>query len=79
MSLRDVASTLLAVVLATGASAQTIDRLEDGVALSLDGRRLEVHACRDDIVRVLYAPPGPFSTRPSLVRVAGPAGRRRSR
>jgi alpha-D-xyloside xylohydrolase len=47
-----------------------VERLADGVAVAIGERRLEVRACRDDIVRVVYAPPGGFFERRSLVTVA---------
>ena len=45
---------------ASAASAPVVERLADGVAL-IGERRLEVRACRDDVVRVLDAPPAPSS------------------
>jgi alpha-D-xyloside xylohydrolase len=51
-------------------SAQDLERLADGVALPLAGRRLELRVCRDDIVRVLDAPPGAFFARPPFTTVA---------
>jgi alpha-D-xyloside xylohydrolase len=51
------------------AGAADAERLKDGVALTLGERRLEVRACREDVIRVLYAPPGPFFARQSLVPV----------
>jgi alpha-D-xyloside xylohydrolase len=59
------------LLLATGsiAGAQVPDRIKDGVALVVGDRRLEVRVCRDDIVRVLFAPPGGFFARPSIVVV----------
>ena len=53
------------------AFGQEVERLKDGVALTLGERRLEVRVCREDVVRVAYASPGPFFTRESLVTVAG--------
>jgi alpha-D-xyloside xylohydrolase len=50
-------------------AADSVERLKDGVALAVGERRLEVRACRDDIVRVVYAPPGPFFSRQSIVPV----------
>src|SRR5262245_22922739 len=67
-----------AIVLASGSlhlgvaptgHAQTVERLNDGVALAAGGRRLEVRACRDGVMRVLDAPPGPFFARRSLITV----------
>ena len=52
------------------AFGQEVQRLKDGVALTLGERRLEVRVCREDVVRVAYAPPGRFFTRESLVTVA---------
>ena len=62
---------LLCATSAGVASAQTPERLADGVALAVGARRLEVRVCRDDIVRVVYAAPGPFFARQSLAIVAG--------
>jgi alpha-D-xyloside xylohydrolase len=56
---------------APGALGQTVERLPDGVALPVGERRLEVRVCRDDIVRVVYAPRGSFFSRRSLAIVAG--------
>jgi alpha-D-xyloside xylohydrolase len=55
---------------ATSAASAPPDRLADGVALAVAGRRLEVRVCRDDVIRVVDAPPGPFFARRSLVTVA---------
>ena len=63
--------TLLFATIAAVAQAQTPERLPDGVALTLRERRLEVRVCRDDVVRVVDAAPGPFFARQSLVTVAG--------
>ena len=52
-------------------AAQEPERLADGVALTLGARRLELRACRDDVVRVIDAPPGAFFKRQSLMTVAG--------
>jgi len=62
---------LLVATTAAVAQAQTPERLPDGVALALGARRLEIRVCRDDLVRVVDAPPGPFFARQSLVTVAG--------
>lgn len=64
---------VLWVALATGVSGQPAERLSDGVALKIGERRLELRVCRDDIVRVVCASPGPFFARRSLVpaRVTG--------
>jgi alpha-D-xyloside xylohydrolase len=51
------------------------ERLADGVALAVGERRLEVRVCREDVIRVLYAPPGGFFARRSLVTVDGACGR----
>jgi alpha-D-xyloside xylohydrolase len=68
------AGLLAAVTLALGnaspARGQESERLADGVGVTIEGRRLELHACRDDIVRVLYAPPGAYFARKSLVTIA---------
>jgi alpha-D-xyloside xylohydrolase len=69
---RWLAVTVLAA--ASGVSPQPsppFERLPDGVAVPVGGRRLEVKACRDDIVRVLFAPPGAFFARTSLAVVPG--------
>ncbi|HSD65333.1 MAG TPA: TIM-barrel domain-containing protein, partial [Vicinamibacteria bacterium] len=60
---------LLLVALASSARGQ--ERLADGVALKVGEHRLEVRVCRDDVVRVVYATPGPFFSRKSLVTVDG--------
>jgi alpha-D-xyloside xylohydrolase len=52
-------------------AAQEPERLADGVALTLGARRLELRACRDDVVRVIDAAPGAFFNRQSLMTVAG--------
>jgi alpha-D-xyloside xylohydrolase len=59
----------LATALAAAAPGQ--ERLADGVALKVGELRLEVRVCRDDVVRVAFAPPGPFFGRRSLVTVDG--------
>ena len=52
-------------------AADAPERTKDGVALALGARRLEVRACRDDVVRVVSRP------RPLLLaRVARDRGRR---
>jgi alpha-D-xyloside xylohydrolase len=53
------------------AAGETTERLKDGIALTLGARRLEIRACRDDVVRVVDAAPGAFFSRQSLVTVAG--------
>jgi hypothetical protein len=50
-----------AAALAALASGQ--ERLPDGVSLKIGESRLEVRACREDVVRVAFAPPGPFDRR----------------
>ena len=71
---RAIAGAILAIALlvtcAAGARAQEPEHLADGVALALGGRRLELHACRDDVVRVLDAAPGAFFARRSIATVA---------
>ena len=65
---------LLGCVLLSNAgagAADTHERLADGVAVRLADRRLEVRVCRDDVVRIVDARPGPFFARQSLVTVAG--------
>ncbi len=56
---------------AASLEAQTPERLKDGVALKLGERRLELHVCRDDLVRVTDAPPGRFFARRSLAVADG--------
>src|SRR5512143_3452233 len=60
-----VAATAIAAI----ASGQ--ERLADGVALKVGERRLEVRVCREDVVRVVFASPGPAFSRKSLVVVDG--------
>jgi alpha-D-xyloside xylohydrolase len=60
---------LLVAGFGTAAQTQTTERLPDGVALDIAGRRLELRVCRDDLVRVVDALPGPFFSRRSLVTV----------
>jgi alpha-D-xyloside xylohydrolase len=52
-------------------AGQSLERLADGVALPIGGRRLELRVCREDVLRVMYAPPGAFFRRSSLTTVAG--------
>jgi alpha-D-xyloside xylohydrolase len=66
-----VVAGLLAGIAAPPAAAQSLQRLASGVAVTIGERRLEVQVCRDDVVRVVYAPPGRFFARESIVRVAG--------
>ena len=63
-------ATGLSIGVAAGAAAETVERLSDGIALTLAGLRLEVRVCRDDVIRVASARPGPFFARQSLVMVA---------
>ena len=56
----------LLVSCAAAVAAQEPERLTDGVALKLGARRLELRACRDDVVRVIDAAPGAFFGRQSL-------------
>ena len=64
------AALLLLLGAAAAASAQDFERLADGVAVPIGDRRLELRICRDDIVRVVYAPPGGFFARKTLMTVA---------
>jgi len=66
-----IRAALLLGVSASGALGQGVERLPDGVALKIAERRLEVRVCREDVVRVLYAPPGRFFARESLITVPG--------
>jgi alpha-D-xyloside xylohydrolase len=65
-----VSLALLLATCAAAGTAQTPERLADGVALGIGERRLEVRVCRDDVVRVVDARPGRFFARQSLVTVA---------
>lgn len=65
-----VALALWFATFAAVASGQAPERLPDGIAVAVGARRLEVRVCRDDIVRVVDAAPGPFFARQSLVTVA---------
>jgi alpha-D-xyloside xylohydrolase len=60
---------LLLGALPAAAAAQPFERLADGVALSVAGQRLEVRVCRENVIRVSYAPPGPFFARDTLMTV----------
>jgi alpha-D-xyloside xylohydrolase len=62
---------LLAATMAQTPPAAAVERLQNGVAVAVGGRRLELRVCREDVVRVLYAPPGPFFARQSIVTVPG--------
>ena len=53
------------------AATEAPERLPDGIAFGLGARRLELRACRDDVVRVVDAAPGAFFSRRSLMTVAG--------
>jgi alpha-D-xyloside xylohydrolase len=73
------AAWVAVAVLATARSVSPqasppFERLADGVAVTVGGRRLEVRACREGIVRVAYAAPGPFFARRSLAVVDGACG-----
>src|SRR5512134_1681850 len=61
--------SIFATAAATFASGQ--ERLADGLALKVGERRLEVRVCREDVVRVVFAAPGAFFARRSLVVVDG--------
>jgi alpha-D-xyloside xylohydrolase len=63
-----VVSALASSVAVAAAPPQ---RLAGGVALELGAHRLEVRVCREDVIRVLYAPPGGFFQRDSLATVEG--------
>jgi alpha-D-xyloside xylohydrolase len=67
---RILLSVVLIVISAPSAwTAQGPERLKDGVALLIGDRRLELRVCRDDIVRVMFAPPGKFFARESIAVV----------
>jgi alpha-D-xyloside xylohydrolase len=55
--------------LATPGSPAGVERLDDGVAVGVGDDRLELRVCREDVVRVLYAPPGAFFGRDTLMTV----------
>jgi alpha-D-xyloside xylohydrolase len=57
------------VLLAVAPARAATERLADGVAVAVGANRLEVRACREDVIRVAYAPPGPFFARKSLIMV----------
>ncbi|MEO8362164.1 MAG: TIM-barrel domain-containing protein, partial [Vicinamibacteria bacterium] len=59
----------LLLVIAPFAAAQPTERLADGFALAVGDSRLEVRVCRDEIIRVMFAPPGKFFARQSIVTV----------
>jgi alpha-D-xyloside xylohydrolase len=61
---------LLFAAFAPSGAGRAAERSKDGVALQIGPRRLELRVCREDVVRVLYAPPGGFFDRKSLVTVA---------
>jgi alpha-D-xyloside xylohydrolase len=58
---------LALVALAGHASAQSPERLSDGVAVSVGAERLEVRVCREDVVRVLYSGDAAFFSRDTLM------------
>jgi alpha-D-xyloside xylohydrolase len=62
---------LVLVIAAAPAAAQTVERLTDGIAVPVGDKRLELRVCRDDIVRVAYAPKGGFFTRETMTIVKG--------
>ena len=62
---------LVLVIAAAPAAAQTVERLTDGIALPVGDKRLELRVCRDDIVRVVYAPKGAFFARETMTVVKG--------
>jgi alpha-D-xyloside xylohydrolase len=62
---------LVLVLAAAPASAQTVERLTDGIAVPVGDKRLELRVCRDDIVRVAYAPKGAFFGRETMTIVKG--------
>lgn len=66
-----VGVALAHAAVATVSAAEPWERLADGVALSIGERRLELHACREDAIRVAYAAPGAFFSRSSLMLVQG--------
>ncbi len=55
--------------LAGPTTAVEFERLPDGVAVAVGGKQLQVRVCRDDILRVSYAPPGDFFARETLMTV----------
>lgn len=55
---------------AAPAYAQAPERLTDGIAVPVGDKRLELRVCRDDVVRVVYAPKGPFFARDTDTVVA---------
>ena len=62
---------VLVLTAASSVSAQTVERLTDGIAVPVGDRRLELRVCRDDIVRVAYAPKGAFFARETMTIVKG--------
>jgi len=71
---RAISSAILSIGLLAPCAASTAEepeRLTDGIAVKLGARRLELRACRDDVVRVLDAAPGTLFGRQSLMTVAG--------
>ena len=67
-----IAAIAAPAALAIPAAAQSPERLKDGIALKVGERRLELRVCRDDLVRVVDAPPGAVLRAP----VAHDRGRR---
>jgi len=66
---RLLSALLLVPALAGPASASRVERLDDGVIVTVGDRRLQLRACREGVVRVLYAPPGDFFQRDTLMTV----------
>jgi alpha-D-xyloside xylohydrolase len=60
---------IVLVLTAASVSAQTVERLTDGIAVPVGDKRLELRVCRDDIVRVAYAPKGAFFARETMTIV----------
>ena len=56
-------SCLLLLATTQALAGPAVERLMDGIAVKFGERRLEVRVCRDEIARVVYAPPGPFFSR----------------
>jgi alpha-D-xyloside xylohydrolase len=75
MARRILASTLLAAAALAGSVAPAadavveVDRVANGVVLTLNSGQLRLAACSDRAVRVTYAPPEAPALRPSLVIV----------
>ena len=64
-------SCLLLLATTQALAGPAVERLMDGIAVKLGERRLEVRVCRDEIARVVYALPGPYFSRSSLMTVSG--------